>query len=91
MIVRHRGHDVRDPLPEAFVLLKLLVIPKRKDAQKRAKDIITVRELGGFLARRPDADAGFEAIVSSIPKKWQQAAFSVATENCPELAHLLRP
>lgn len=29
MIVRHRGHDVRVPQPEAFVVLKLLVVPTR--------------------------------------------------------------
>lgn len=91
MIVRHRGHDVRVPLPEAFVVLKLLVIPRRKDAQKREKDIVTARELGGFLARRPGAKAGFDTIVSSIPDKWQRTAISVATETCPELIHLLRP
>lgn len=91
MIVRHRGHDVRVPLPEAFVVLKLLVIPRRKDAQKREKDIVTARELGGFLARQPNAEVGFETIISSIPKKWQWTAISVATENCPELTHLLRP
>lgn len=90
MIVRHRGHDVRVPQPEAFVVLKLLVIPKRKDNEKRAKDILTVRELGGFLARQPDANARFRAIVSSIPKKWQRTALSVADEHCQELTHLLR-
>jgi len=90
MIVRHHGHDVRVPLPEAFVVLKLLVVPKRKDSQKRRKDILTVRELGGFLAELPDAGARFGTIVSSIPKKWQRTAYSVATEHCPELAFLLR-
>lgn len=76
MIVRHRGHDVRVPLPEAFVVLKLLVIPKRKGDQKRAKDILTVREPGGFLARQPDANARFRAIVCAIPKKWRRTALS---------------
>lgn len=35
MIVRYQGYDIRVPDPEAFVFLKLLVIPRRKDQSNK--------------------------------------------------------
>lgn len=49
VFVEYCGHSVRVPEPEAFVLLKLLVIPRRKNDAKVAKDIQTVQDLGEFL------------------------------------------
>ena len=42
-IVRFHGYDIRIPEPEAFVLLKLLVINRRKDQAKITKDAYTAR------------------------------------------------
>ena len=46
MVVRYRGYDIRVPEPEAFVLLKLLVIPRRKDHSKVPRTRIQLGQLG---------------------------------------------
>jgi len=52
MYVTYHGYNIRVPEPEVFVLLKLLILPRRKDQAKRQKDASTARALGEFLLKK---------------------------------------
>ena len=70
-VVRYRGYGIRVPEPEAFVLLKLLVIPRRKDQGKAAKDVYTARSIGEFLLGDSERRARLLDMVTGLPKGWQ--------------------
>jgi hypothetical protein len=68
MPVEYHGLRVRVPEPEAFVLLKLLVLPRRKDAAKSEKDIVTASVLGSYLLKRPDRSVLLKLLFDELPK-----------------------
>lgn len=89
MIVQYHGHAVRVPEPEAFVLLKLLVIPRRKDRAKAAKDAETARDLGEFLLVRHDRTKRMKEIFRSLPEGWKKTIVQEARIHLPILQSLL--
>ena len=90
MVVRYRGYGIRVPEPEAFVLLKLLVIPRRKDQGKAAKDVYTARSIGEFLLGDSERRARLLDMVTGLPKGWQNTIRDSAREYFPELFELIR-
>lgn len=90
MVVRYRGYDIRVPEPEAFVLLKLLVIPRRKDHGKAAKDAYTARSVGEFLLAHSERRARLRDMLTGLPKGWQRKIRESAQEHFPELMELVR-
>lgn len=85
MEVDYRGLRIRVPEPEAFVLLKLLVLPRRKDAAKIEKDVTTARSLGLYILKRPDRSVLLTRLFNEIPKGWRKTIRKVVQEHLPEL------
>ncbi|MFP4012352.1 MAG: GSU2403 family nucleotidyltransferase fold protein [Spirochaetaceae bacterium] len=81
MVVRYRGYEIRVPEPEAFVLLKLLVIPRRKDRSKIEKDAYTARSLGDYLLDNTERRERLIGMFSELPKGWQRKIRSAAKEH----------
>ena len=85
MFVRYQGYDIRVPEPEAFVFLKLLVIPRRKDQSKIEKDVSTARSVGEYLLGDSEHRARFRDMFAGLPKGWQTKIRNSARDHFPEL------
>jgi hypothetical protein len=85
MVADYRGLKIRVPDPEAFILLKILVIPRRKDKVKVEKDTYTVRALGGFLLSRPDRKEKLLNLFRHLPKSWQKTILQTSSDRFPEI------
>lgn len=72
MCISYRGYNIRVPEPEVFVLLKLLILPRRKDNAKRMKDAYTARTLGEFLLKRSDRREYMQNLFNELPTGWQK-------------------
>lgn len=83
MGVLYHGYNVRVPEPEVFVLLKLLILPRRNDEAKRIKDASTARALGEFLLKRNDRKQHMQRLFRELPKGWQKRIRSVSKEHFP--------
>lgn len=88
MIVPFRGFHVRVPEPEAFVLLKLLVIPRRKDRAKLEKDSVAARSVGQYLMSRDERRATLRELLGDLPMSWQKTIRVSARDHFPELLEL---
>jgi hypothetical protein len=85
MMVRYQGFEIRVPETEAFVLLKLLVIPRRKDRSKIEKDAYTARSVGEYLLDSVERRAKLLDMFSDLPKGWQNKDQDAAREHLPRL------
>ena len=89
ILVTFHGLDVRVPLPEAFLLLKLLVIPKRSKRDKAAKDRQTARELGDFMLTDNTRTAAIVTLFETLPGGWKKTILAVTADGRPSLNKLL--
>ena len=89
MFISYLGHNIRVPEPEVFVLLKLLILPRRKDSAKRMKDAYTVRTLGEFLLKRNDRRVYMQNLFNKLPKGWQKTIRNASREHFPSLLDVL--
>lgn len=88
MVVQYQGYDIRVPEPEAFVLLKLLVIPRRKDRSKARKDAYTARSVGEYLLDNAERKEKLIRMFEDLPKGWQQKIRGAAKEHLPRLLEI---
>lgn len=88
MVVQYHGYDIRVPEPEAFVLLKLLVMPRRKDRAKIEKDAYTARAVGKYLFDREERRTRLRDMFAGLPKGWQKTARESAGDHFPELLNM---
>ncbi len=89
MVVFYRGYNIRVPEPEAFVLTKLLVIPRREDKAKIMKDAYTARVLGEFLLNRSDRRMCMQDLFNGLPKGWQIKIRQTSQEHFPILLDVI--
>lgn len=89
IVVSFRGHNIRVPEPEAFTLLKLLVIPRRKSPAKKRKDIETARSLGDFLLSRHVCATRIIEIHQTLPVSGRKTILREAEMHVPKLAQVL--
>lgn len=89
MVVRYQDYKIRVPEPEAFVLLKLLVIPRRKDPGKRKKDAYAARSLGEYLLENDKRRRLVIDLFSDLPNGWKKKIRSSAKEHFPGLLRLV--
>lgn len=87
--ISYWGYNIRVPEPEVFVLLKLLILPRRKDDAKRIKDAYTARTLGEFLLKRIDRRAYMQNLFNDLPKGWQKTIRNASWEHFPSLLDVL--
>mgnify|MGYP000048466849 CR=1 FL=1 len=90
MCVSYHGYNIRVPEPEVFVLLKLLILPRRKDNAKRMKDAYTARTLGEFLLKRIDRRVFMQTLFNELPKGWQKKIRSVSKNHFPALLDIVK-
>lgn len=89
MFISYHGFNIRVPEPEAFVLLKLLILPRRNDYAKRAKDAYTAQALGEFLLNRKDRLICMQSLFAELPKGWQKQIRRVSKNHFPYLLEML--
>ena len=89
MSVSYHGYNIRVPEPEVFVLLKLLILPRRKDNAKRIKDAYTARTLGEFLLKRSDRREYMQTLYNELPKGWQKKIRSASRDHFPTFLDLI--
>lgn len=77
------------PEPEVFVLLKLLILPRRKDQAKRQKDVSTARALGEFLLKKDDSRSRMQDLFKELPKGWQKKIRSVSLDHFTTLLDVI--
>lgn len=88
MVVPFRGYHVRVPEPEAFVLLKLLVIPRRTDHAKLEKDALAARSVGEYLLAHDERRTRLRDLLAGLPRGWQKTIRASARHHFPELLEL---
>ncbi|MFP4484857.1 MAG: hypothetical protein ACLFO1_08390 [Spirochaetaceae bacterium] len=76
------------PEPEAFVLLKLLVIPRRTDHAKLEKDALAARSVGEYLLAHDERRARLRDLLAGLPRGWQKTIRASARDHFTELLEL---
>lgn len=89
MSVSYHGYNIRVPEPEVFVLLKLLILPRRKDNAKRMKDSYTARTLGEFLLKRSDRREYMQTLFNELPKGWKKTIRNTSREHFTKLLDII--
>jgi hypothetical protein len=72
MIVQYKDLTLTIPEPEAFTLHKLIVSQRRTNADKREKDIETVRGMVQFFKGKEIHVTRLQQIYNDMPKGWQK-------------------
>lgn len=81
---------VRLPLPEAFILQKILISDKRKD-EKVEKDLTSVEELSELCLQDPDRIKGMGKIFSNMPLSWQKKITKIVeNKQLPIMAKMMQ-
>ena len=88
MEVEYNGFRIRVPEPEAFVLLKLPVLPRRKDVAKSEKNVAAARSLGLYILKSPERSVLFAHLFNEILKGWRKTIRKVVQEHLPELLQI---
>jgi hypothetical protein len=70
------GLRVKVPSPQAFVLQKILIIPRRKP-EKQEKDILAVKGLLKTLFANPMEKEKLKELYDSLPKNWIKRVHSI--------------
>lgn len=85
----HKGITFWLPEPEAYVLHKILISPKRKSSSKKEKDLMAAQSIGELcLEYKPHRDR-LKSIFDHMPKKWQRTVIDILKLLSPELFSFL--
>ena len=82
-----RGYEVQVPLPEAYVLHKLLI--QRKTEEKAQKDLQAVENLLAHIQRHPNRVADLQKLFEGLTKKQQNRILERCREREINLMHIL--
>jgi hypothetical protein len=85
----HNGITVRLPEPEAYILHKILISPKRKDTARKAKDLMAAQSIGEFCLAYEARRDRLKTIYAGLPKKWQQDISGILEPLSPDLYSFL--
>jgi hypothetical protein len=80
MPVVYKEVPLKVPELPAFVLHKMLVIPRRGNPAKQEKDSATVRSLSRLIAERDDLRERTAQIFAELPKSWLRSVLGVGEE-----------
>ncbi|NPV01320.1 MAG: hypothetical protein HPY53_08050 [Brevinematales bacterium] len=67
----YKGLKIQLPIPAAFIIQKILILPKRQN-DKFEKDISTIISISGFLLRDASQRNDLKKIMKELPKKTQK-------------------
>lgn len=73
----HNGITIWLPEPEAYILHKILISPKRKDLAKKEKDLMAAKGIGELCLESETRRRRLQVIYTHLPKKWQRSISSV--------------
>ncbi|MCF8036873.1 MAG: nucleotidyltransferase domain-containing protein [Desulfobacteraceae bacterium] len=68
----HNKITIRLPEPEAYILHKILISPKRKDAAKKEKDLMAAKSIGELCLEHEARRKRLKTIYAGLPRKWQR-------------------
>jgi len=88
--MEHSNIKIWLPEPEAYVLQKILISPKRKSQPKREKDLMAAKNIGELCLQYENHRVRMKSIFDDMPKKWQKRLLGVIEKVSPEMyLHLL--
>ncbi len=71
MKITHKGIKVRLPEPAAYILHKFIIQKRRKNKDKKKRDLNAAVEIGEFLLEDEVQKEKLKEVFISLPKKWQ--------------------
>lgn len=85
----HNDVTIRLPEPEAYILHKILISSKRKNAAKQEKDLMAAKSIGELCLEDEARRKRLQTIYADLPKKWQRTVSGVLEPLSPELYSFL--
>ncbi len=84
ILIRHGDIAIKVPEPSAYVIHKFIIGRKRKNKEKREKDLRSAKEIGEFLLTIPKQRKKLREVFKNQPGKWRakirQSTKSISTE-----------
>ena len=87
--ITDKGLAVWIPEPAAFVLHKILISPKRKNPDKKEKDLMAARSIGELCLSYDHHRDRLSEIFAALPKKWRQTIADILESVSPALFSFL--
>ena len=88
-VMTHNSITVRLPEPEAYILHKILINPKRQDMAKKDKDLMAAKSIGELCLEDEARRERLKTIYVSLPKKWQRLISGISEPLSPDLFSFL--
>lgn len=85
----HNGITVRLPEPEAYVLHKILISPKRTNLAKKKKDLMAAKSIGELCLEYENRRERLKTIFVHLPKKWQRTVSGILKHLSAEMLSCL--
>ena len=85
----HHGVTVWLPEPEAFCLHKILISHKRKNSEKKEKDLMAAKSIGELCLEYKTRRERLKSIYDRQPKKWQKSISDTLKELSTEMHSFL--
>jgi hypothetical protein len=80
---------IRLPEPEAYILHKILISPRRQDMAKKDKDLMAAKSIGELCLEDEARRERLKTIYISLPKKWQRLISGISEPLSPDLFSFL--
>ncbi|MFZ2630168.1 MAG: GSU2403 family nucleotidyltransferase fold protein [Desulfosalsimonadaceae bacterium] len=85
----HQGVTVWLPEPEAFCLHKILISHKRKNPEKKEKDLMAAKSIGELCLEYETHRERLKSIYDHLPKKWRKTVSGILKELSAEMFSFL--
>ncbi len=76
-VMTHNDITVRLPEPEAYILHKILISLKRKDAAKMEKDLMAAKSIGELCLEYEVRRKRLKTTYAGLPRKWRRTVSGV--------------
>jgi hypothetical protein len=87
--ITDKGLTVWIPEPAAFVLHKILISPKRKNPDKKEKDLMAAQSIGELCLSYDHHRDRLSEIFAALPKKWRRTIADILKSISPDLFSFL--
>jgi hypothetical protein len=85
----HKDIIVTVPEPAAYILHKFIIYERRKNHEKKIRDLSSAKQIGEFLLKDKDQRKKIINIFHSLPNKWQKTILQNLKNNSETLFNLL--
>jgi hypothetical protein len=83
--MKYKNLNVTLPEPAAYVLHKLIICERRKNAEKQKRDLLSAKGIGEFLLKNKNQQKKLAEVFNKLPKKWQKNI----TNNSKNISELI--